>query len=225
VDWSGVRERVEALAELTGRGLVFGSSGHRFVLDPILSEAELAELEGQAGVRLPADYRGFLGTVGRGGAGPSYGVFTLERGDDGRWAWCGDGGDLVEVARLAEPFPEFHPLDDEMSAHDGMIPSESGFATSDEYDEAYTQWDDRRKDLLWDQSRTVGAICLCHLGCASREWLVISGPERGRMWSDYRAEDYDLSPITTPAGEPVTFADWYLEWLETAEAKAIEHAG
>lgn len=61
---------------------------------------------------------------------------------------------------------------------------------------------------------TVGAICLCTMGCALRIWLVVSGPERGQMWDDYSADGADLGPLFT------TFGDCYLEWLGEATRKA-----
>ncbi|MFJ5121733.1 SMI1/KNR4 family protein [Kitasatospora sp. NPDC088548] len=71
--WVGVRERVQTLAgaSVTGPRPVFGAIGHQFRLEPVLSPAELAELEAQIGVRLPQEYRTFLLTVGAGGAGPA----------------------------------------------------------------------------------------------------------------------------------------------------------
>ena len=218
VDWAAVRARVEALAANPDADRVFGSGGHHFRLEPVLDESELAELERQLGVELPTDYRNFLRHVGRGGAGPSYGVFPLERGEDGRWRWEGDGDSMIDYARLAEPFPVRHPRFDEMVRHDATCPEDGDFDSEEEYDEAYERWHERSLDLMWDQERTVGAICLCHLGCAAREWLVVSGPERGHMWSDYRVEDSDLCLITNAAGGPATFADWYLGWLDNATA-------
>jgi len=57
--WSGIRERVAALHAHPDRDKVFGANGHGFVLEPVLGTAELAELEGQLGVALPDEYRGF----------------------------------------------------------------------------------------------------------------------------------------------------------------------
>ncbi|WP_190064503.1 hypothetical protein [Streptomyces griseocarneus] len=69
---------------------------------------------------------------------------------------------------------------------------------------------------------------IAHLGCALREWLVVSGPERGRVWSDGRADGVDLAPLLDDKlgdkGEPVTFTRWYLAWLEQAEQRQFASA-
>ncbi|WP_434099780.1 hypothetical protein [Streptomyces minutiscleroticus] len=59
-EWAGVRDRIAALSALPRRGEVFGSLGHRWALENPLGEDELAELEAQLRVRLPAQYRAFL---------------------------------------------------------------------------------------------------------------------------------------------------------------------
>ncbi|MCU7826585.1 hypothetical protein [Kitasatospora sp. DSM 101779] len=87
-----------------------------------------------------------------------------------------------------------------------------------------TKWGDRMGDLLWAADRTADAIVLCHLGCGRREWLGVSGPERGRIWSDDRIDDLDLAPLLDPDGRPVTFARRYLDWLHEAEQYVRQQA-
>ncbi|MCP2336923.1 SMI1/KNR4 family protein [Actinomadura rupiterrae] len=221
-DWGGVRERVEALAAHPRGHEVFGARGHRFVLMEPLTEPELADLEAQLGVRLPEDYRDFLLQVGAGGAGPCYGVFPVQK-KDGLWAWAGDGADLADLARTAEPFPVEGPAQADIDALHDECPDEEAFDGIDGFDEAYEAWDARLADLLWNPDRTVGAIVLCHQGCAQRLWLVVSGPEAGHMWTDYRVDDQDLAPMVGPQGEPVTFFAWYMDWLDEATRTLAGH--
>ncbi|MGW0697968.1 SMI1/KNR4 family protein [Streptomyces sp. NPDC002867] len=212
--WAGVRERVLSLAKAPGADQVFGFHGHEFRLEDPLAPEELASLEARLGVRLPEDYREFLLRVGAGGAGPAYGVFPVQRGEEGEWEWDGDGGDMASPDRMAEPFPVDRP-EEALAAHESECPEEDDFDEPDAYDAAFEAWDER--DPLWSDDLTVGAICLCHLGCALRQWLVVSGPDRGRMWDDRRADGTDLRPLINADGSPMAFADWYLSWLEQAE--------
>lgn len=55
---------------------MFGSLGHRWVLEDALTDDGLVELEAQADVRLPEAYRSFLAIVGAGGAGPARGLLA-----------------------------------------------------------------------------------------------------------------------------------------------------
>ncbi|MEU6488169.1 SMI1/KNR4 family protein [Streptomyces sp. NPDC046887] len=214
--WAGVRRRVGALGDRPGADEVFGALGHRWALEGPLSGEELADLETGTGVRLPEEYRSFLLEVGAGGAGPGYGLFPLRR-EEGRWRLEGDGADLADLSRLAEPFPEHGPDPELLAALLAECPEEEEFDDIEEFDEAYEAWDERWGAVLFAPERTAGALVLSHLGCAQREWLVVSGVHRGTMWSDCRTDDADLAPLTHEDGTPVTFAQWYRAWLESAE--------
>lgn len=84
-------------------------------------------------------------------------------------------------------------------------------------EDAYQGWLNRYEDVLWDDRRTHEAVCLCHEGCAYRDWLIITGPLRGQMWDGERAGDVDLAPSTANDGSTLTFGHWYLNWLDEAE--------
>jgi hypothetical protein len=175
---------------------VFGASGHRWKLAPKLTEGEVSAVEKQYGVRLPDDYRVFLMEVGAGGAGPAYGIFRLARTDG--WGWDGDGATLT--GDLETPFPHAKEWNVTFEAWDEEAEAE------DDYWARRDAWND---DVYWHPKQTTGAICICHEGCALRDWLVVTGPQRGMMWSDQRADDGGLRPL----GQ--TFGEWYLAWLAT----------
>lgn len=66
---------------------------------------------------------------------------------------------------------------------------------------------------------TRGALKLSHEGCGYCCWIVLTGPERGRMWADDRPGDGAFRPVGE-SGTPVGFARWYLHRVEGAEAAA-----
>ncbi|MEV5161345.1 MULTISPECIES: SMI1/KNR4 family protein [unclassified Streptomyces] len=214
--WAGVRERVAALGTRPGSSEVFGALGHRWALEEPLTEDGLAELEGQTGVKLPEDYRTFLLRVAAGGAGPAYGLFPVRR-VQGRWRWEGDGADLADLSMLAEPFPERGPDPEILDELLARRPEEEDFDEIEDFDDAFEAWDERWGALVFAPGRTAGALVISHLGCALREWLIISGTHRGTIWSDARADDVDLTPRLDDEGSPLTFARWYTAWLEQAE--------
>jgi len=215
-DWSDVRERVERLAAEPEAGEVFGSVAHRWVLEPPLSGEEMAELEGQLRVELPGEYRSFLLQAGRGGAGPAYGLWPLRRVDE-RWRWEGDGADLTALDKLDQPFPHVEAFDLEDGLPDR--PDESGFASEADFDAAEKAYWERLEAVY--RQNTVGLLYLCHLGCAFREALVVSGPARGQMWADLSAEGNGFQPLRDDDGTPLGFARWYRRWLDEAEAQVF----
>ncbi|MFJ9854431.1 SMI1/KNR4 family protein [Streptomyces sp. NPDC101150] len=218
--WVGVRERAHSLGADPGSAGVFGSMGHRFLLDEPLTLEKVADLEAQVGVVLPEEYREFLLQVGAGGAGPSYGVFPVRR-VQGRWRWEGDGADLADLSRLAEPFPQQGPDPEQVSRLLEERPEEEDFEEIEDFDEAIEAWDERWEPVMFSPDRTVGAVVISHIGCAARRWLILSGPERGRIWSDNRVDDEDLAPLLDERGEPMTFTRWYLAWLDESERQVL----
>ncbi|MET9088674.1 SMI1/KNR4 family protein [Streptomyces sp. NPDC004237] len=218
--WVGVRQRVGAVAAGPAGGKVFGALGHGWVVEDPLTRGELAELEGQVGVRLPEEYRAFLLHVGAGGAGPAYGLFPVRR-VQGRWRWEGDGAEMVDLSRLAEPFPDQGPDPKLLQELLAQCPEEEAFDDIEDFDDAMEAWDERWEAAMFAPERTAGAIVISHLGCAQREWLIVSGSHRGTIWSDCRVDDVDLVPLLDEDGTPVTFARWYTDWLRKAEHTAL----
>ncbi|MFF4344676.1 SMI1/KNR4 family protein [Kitasatospora sp. NPDC001540] len=211
-----------ALGEAPFAGEVFGARfqgfGHDYRLRPPLTEAEVAEVEEEFGVRFPADYRGFLLQVGAGGAGPHYGVFPLCRDERG-WHWL-DGKVRNHGTFLTEPFPSAEQRARWEAEFDAAEPVAADFPDEASHRAAHRAWDDGW-DVL-DERMTSGAFCLGHQGCGYYTWLVVTGPERGTLWNDLRACGSGIEPLTPPGGgnDRTTFGEWYLHWLEEATREA-----
>ncbi|HET9364506.1 MAG TPA: SMI1/KNR4 family protein [Candidatus Angelobacter sp.] len=186
---------------------VFGSDAHHFMLNPKLSLQKISEFENLHQAHLPDDYRRFISELGNGGAGPGYGFFTLGYMDaavgGGLQAWRENDG---LVGDLSEPFPFIMPWND----LSGMPQSNRDEAQSEHYEQALEKFDQR----YWSSALVNGAIPICHLGCALRIWLVLSGTEAGNLWYDYRADHRGLLPVTLKNSSRATFTSWYYEWLE-----------
>ncbi|WP_280691835.1 MULTISPECIES: SMI1/KNR4 family protein [unclassified Kitasatospora] len=130
VDWSGVRERVIAMEEAERRAR--GREPSRCpTFEPVLTPAEIAEVEARFGVTLPDEYRTFLAEVGAGGPGPALHLTSLCR-IDGTWGWLWDGGyhwlldpsgPFVETEGRAtvSPWKQDHPLVRDRTEHCGLL--------------------------------------------------------------------------------------------------------
>jgi hypothetical protein len=117
-------------------------------------------------------------------------------------AW--EEGDGI-VGALAESFPH---QDAWNLAEERLHPGE---AFADEHDES--AWFDRLDAEYWRPGLVNGAFPICHHGCALRTYLVVTGPEAGRVWFDRRAEYHGLQPHLEADGSHMTFAAWYGRWL------------
>ena len=57
----------------------FGADQHQYQWNPPARREQIEQLEEKIGISLPAEYRKFLLDVGNGGAGPFYGLFSVEQ--------------------------------------------------------------------------------------------------------------------------------------------------
>ena len=192
-----VRASLAQLRAADPRLRLFGASGHRYQLNPPIKERELIMWERDAEVTLPADYRTFLLELGNGGVGPYYGIFPL-----GRWDGAGDTLESFADATgdLRAPFP--HAAAWNLPAERLTPPKD--FASDVDED----AWNEACDAAYYDPSLTDGAFWISHQGCALRSMLVVTGPERGKIWDDLRPDRGGLAP------RGKSFAEWYVEWLE-----------
>lgn len=211
-DFAVIRDDLRRLRASIARLNVFGSQAHGFRMHPALSEEEVKQFEARHHITLPSEYRGFLIHVGNGGAGPAYGLFKLGEMDDGfgHEVWKEKDG-IIGVLSL--PFPHTGPWNDlsEEPVYDEFRESDPDW--KEEYQRQMDAWEDR---VYWNTANVNGAIPLCHLGCALRQWLVVTGPEVGNVWDDYRTDHGGLKPLQQADRQRVTFLQWYRSWLDDA---------
>ncbi|WP_219687214.1 SMI1/KNR4 family protein, partial [Streptomyces anatolicus] len=214
--WTGVRERVLALRGAPNWKAVFGADfhtyGHRFELLPVLTEEEVAAVERHRGVTFPAEYRTFLLEVGAGGAGPDYGLFPIKPVEP-------DAPPATDHSALL-----FRPeRTGELAAHQEAEPRRADYGDTAADEERFCRdhhaWDTREDELL--DALSEGTLCVSSQGCGYYTLLALTGPARGTMWHDARAAAEGLLPVQL-IGKPgrLTFAPWYLHWLNRAERQA-----
>jgi hypothetical protein len=211
-DFAAIRDALEWLRKSAVPLNVFGAEVHRFRTHLPLSEEAVREFEARYRVTLPPEYRGFLIHVGNGGAGPAFGLFKLGEMDAGvgHKPWTEDDG---FVGVLAEPFPHTGPWNDlaEKPVYDEAREHDQEW--EDEYQRQLNAWEDR---VYWNPANVNGAFPICHLGCAYRQWLVVTGPEAGNVWDDRRVDHGGLRPVQRAGRQRVTFLQWYRSWLDDA---------
>ncbi|MFC4071997.1 SMI1/KNR4 family protein [Actinoplanes subglobosus] len=168
-----------------------------------LTEAEVAEVEEQFGVRLPGVYREFLIRVDAGGHGPR--LSRLQRGLGG-WEWADlpvPRGD--DLGALAKPFPD----QDAIQARLDELDEPAEYRSPE-----WLAWDELCEQALADQMNgtiAIGGDTTFPL------LLVVTGPQRGTIWCDLRVTTEALFLVRNRDGSAATFADLYADWLTEAE--------
>jgi hypothetical protein len=146
---------------------------------PCLTREEIESFESQHGVRLPEEYREFLLKIGNGGDGPpEYGVPQL--GEAASDMERNERIHWTKLPQIKEPFPFTKPW----------------------------IWEDgEESDEGSGKQVACGSIYVGNDGCGQYWHLIVTGPERGRVWQFC---DVGIVP-TEPRRD---FLQWYEDWLD-----------
>jgi hypothetical protein len=180
---------------------IWGAAVHRFHPDPPIAEAELAALEAEHGIQLPADYRAYLTQVGDGGAGPWQGLLPIHEAI--RQSLESSPGGLTDTFRHGRVY---------------RFPGDAcrWFQFRDPRKHAYVPFP---PDEALSPSFVAGSLIIAHGkpkgGLPQCYRLVLTGPERGRVWWDDRARIGALGPCAkgSPHIPGAGFREWMLLWL------------
>ncbi|MEU6340189.1 SMI1/KNR4 family protein [Streptomyces sp. NPDC046977] len=213
--WSGVRERVIAVVEAERRSQGRDSSQDP-VFEPVLTAAEIAEVEAQYGTELPDEYRTFLAEVGAGGPGPALELASLRR-VDGTWGWVWAGCDPM-VLDPSGPFVETEEwADRQMDTLRAAGYEPTIRDVEDDYLDDYRKAFGAAGESDWFEERVRGAILISDNGCGMSGWLIVVGPNRGELRDRACGGNPPFEPYVDARGNRHTFRTWYLEWLEQRE--------
>jgi hypothetical protein len=198
-----VRQQLDELRSLD-RGLrVFGAEHHRYRLTPPLTENEVAWIEQTCGIRLPEDYRAFLTEVGDGsnramdvgGAGPGYGLFSVQTAEARR-------------AVLSQPFPLSHSVL-------GVVELKK----DDPYwSDAYAQNKNGNFPLA-HYGCDIYAKLVVTGAAAGTVWVIDHAVGDMAHYADYSRYHLAVGGRTLNGGTsvgrgPHSFLDWYEDWLD-----------
>lgn len=102
----------------------FGAEHHKYQWNPPASLKEIEAFERETGISLPDGYRNFLLQAGNGGAGPFYGLFSLEQ-VKGWLSWQVEPGETPYLALGTDPDSLKDLGDRDHDWRRGCIPIES----------------------------------------------------------------------------------------------------
>ena len=181
---------IKNLVEMAGKKdagyKVFGSAKHKYRLNPVITLDAVHQFENQHHLTLPEEYVFFLTKVGNGGAGPYYGLYSLE-----------------ELERHTEYLGSYGEGDrEEMPA---FIDSSMCMAEwSKTMKKAEEITDDEEYDAMMKQVCS-GLLVIGTQGCTYDNLLMWKGSEAGKMVYI----DWNLEPEYGPFLTGMTFLEWY----------------
>lgn len=193
-----IGENLAKLAKLDTQHEIFGSSKHRYELNTPKTKEQLEKFEEQYDIALPQEYKNFLLHVGNGGAGPFYGLYSLEKGIEEAESYSTQENTSIKNA-FATEFP---------------INNAETKKFIDHHNACLEEGDDDEIKYLDVPDPFTGVIFLAEYGCGWSYVLVVRGEQAGKVWfmGDY------LSPVfigDTQWG----FLDWYEDWLNKSLQK------
>jgi hypothetical protein len=164
---SRLKARLDALRVADSAFQAFGAGYHQYQTGTPMTDEEVLAFEERHAIVLPEEYRTFLLTVEREGAGPYYGLYPptsysyeLEN---------------VKSNFLSLPFPHEEPWE----------------VAEDTLDQSALDEEHQYFGNYWVQ----GAMRLCHFGCGAYCILVVTGQARGQIWLDDRSSDGGIFPL------------------------------
>ncbi|MGL5831506.1 MAG: SMI1/KNR4 family protein [Candidatus Altimarinota bacterium] len=171
----------------------YGTIGHHYELNPVLSEETVAAVEKKLDIKLPEEYRTFIKEVGDGGAGPAWGLFTLEKS--------------YPADEFLKEYPDFCSMT---------------CSYGDAYAEGIRGQKEKGAYYMEVVEGFGGYIKLSDYGHQMTAYMVVGGDEQvGKMWFlDEDGDQVKIAPMMK-AGEDwqVSFLDWYEGWLDDSLAE------
>jgi Leucine-rich repeat (LRR) protein len=200
-----IHEKLLKLKEQDKEFKIFGSSayaaidnGHHYQLNPTLSEVDLSVFESTNQIELPEEYRAFLNQIANGGAGPYYGLYSLEKGIEEATDYSTDENTPIENS-FAIDFPISKAETEKFMQY---------------YNDCIAEGEDDSIEYLEIPEPLTGVIFLSEYGCGWSYLLVVKGEMAGSVWlhGDY------FCPVFVE-DELWTFFDWYEDWLDRSLAE------
>jgi SMI1 / KNR4 family (SUKH-1) len=218
MDVALIIDRLAELRRLNANRRLRGAHSHNYMLAPPVAPGLLRLVETTLESPLPADYRRFLTQIGNGGAGPYYGILSLEQSISDAIPFAGE--DDKEFDECLEPeligtlpaFTRDFPLESDVDFGEiiGMPARWEDHVTRLKNDQAYeARWDELREKYL-AAPFDGGWIPICSYGCGDFFTLVVRGKRRGTVWVN------SVEGATGFYCLEVSFEQFYMRWLDDA---------
>ena len=177
---------------------VFGANGHKYHLNPPVSEAEVLAFEEKYGISLPEDYRAFMLTIGDAKAkksdfiaGPYYGLYAF-----------GTSLDSLLYEKIETYLKAPCNLSPDMTQEEWETLSDPLLSSEEEEEEDDDKYFAERAKVFG------GLLPLGSQGCTYEHALVLNGKYAGRV------VNVDLDLAQPKFAFETNFLDWYERYLD-----------
>lgn len=178
-----IRELVREAAKTDKNCEIFGSKQHKYRLNPVASLEKIREFEQRYHIKLPEEYVFFLTKVGNGGAGPYYGLYSLEQLD--RY------NEYLDNSGADDSLTQYTFINKNMTIEEWNTKIEE-------------LEDDDKYDFVMNQICN-GVLVIGTQGCTYDNLLMCSGSETGKIVYI----DWNLDAGYPPFFTGISFLDWY----------------
>lgn len=181
----------------------FGSSYHQYNLLPSIDEDQLALLEKEFEILLPEDYKRFILAVGNGGAGPGYGLYSVQ----------GALGEYDETYRSSMRHArgrinqDFDPESEDFDDYGMLILCQHGCANDD-----FLIVSGSERSSVWTYIEWAG----CHVPLLKEMpdlAYINTLPENQKAVAE---EEWLRKLFNADFKQRMSFEDWYCNWLKSA---------
>jgi SMI1 / KNR4 family (SUKH-1) len=212
-----ILKQLDELRRLDVERRINGADDHHYSFGEPVEPELLGLVETTLGSTLPADYRCFLTELGDGGAGPYYGILSLEESIIRSaaalpyWEEPGEVGVRESIPTLPA-FTRDFPLESDVDFGEiiGKPASwEEHVALLDRDPEYEAKWGELQARYM-AEPYDGGWIPICDFGCGDFFTLVLRGKRRGTIWVN------SLDGATGFYCLEVGFEQFYMRWLDHA---------
>lgn len=188
-----IHGKLERSRKADVRLMTFGSSHHRYRTTPVPLE-EIERFEQENGIELPSELREILHYIGC-GAGPYYGLYTLEA-----------------MRRVFDEWSSF-------TGSSSSLAGASQLSDATVRDIAERRAADPQGYHSFSVTTVNGALPLLTEGCTYYRFVVLTGEQEGKVWA---LDTNEMNAM--PVGHGQGVFDLYEDWLD-AGLRALDTKG
>ena len=208
-----IKNKIDRLRDNDTELTVFGSATHKYLFNSVLTIEQIEQFQADNNVELPKGFVSFLTLIGNGGAGPFYGVHSLEESRINFY----DNSDKAnhQYFDLSKAFPHTKGWNVEKELEELYEKIEEANEAGDV--ELEEELFEQKWEMIGGKEHDFGRLNTTDYGCGIQISLIVNGQEKGNMWTDDRTNDAGLYPTTELGNkDKINFLDWYELWLDNS---------